>query len=260
MTRRLFSNDPPRIVFSRDFRVVVHGDLLPGRIAKVLYDAARLPSDRALERGSKAGTVKAFYKFVEQGPVHEIDLQKEIGATQTKMSHDTAEGTILVCRIAIPQGVDHVTLWFRKTDPSGAQSWDSDYGKNYIFRFMIEDFDIDSVEVAPDPAKPMAWFRVQATAAPDISDLGVFYQVMNQPAGPHLRAPHPQEFLALLPESPPDVSGKRKWSGAAPVPQNAVIKLTFSYHAWGNVHTDTNSGHGYLTWPGARKDPQAGVL
>jgi hypothetical protein len=172
------------------------------------------------------------------------------------MSNDTAEGNIMCCRIDIPSGVDHLTLWFLGTYATGAQQWDSDFGKNYIFRFMVEDFDVDKAEVVPDAAKPLAWFRVEATAAPDVTDIGVDYQVVNQAAA--FQSPH--EFLALSPSGPPDAEGNRKWSGAAPVPRNAVIQLSFRYQAWGNEHFDTNSGHGYTTWSGARSDPQAGVL
>ena len=260
MTRRLFSNDPARIVFTKDFRVVVRGDLQPGRRAKVLYDAARLPLERSEDNGAKAWTIKAFYKFVEQGPVHEIDLQTETGALQTKMSNDTAEGTIMVCHIDIPPGVDHITLWFLNTGKSGAEYWDSDSGKNYIFRFIVDDFDVDLVEVVADSAKPMAWFRVDVSAAPEVTNMGVVYRVVNQPAGGPTHESLPHEYLALAPAGPPDSPGRRKWSGSAPVPQNAVIKLSFRYEAWGNVHTDTNSGHGYTTWPGAKPDHQAGVL
>lgn len=260
MTRRLFSNDPARIVFSKDFRVVVRGDLRPGRTAKILYDAARLPFERSEEDGAKALAIKAFYKFVEQGPVHEIDLQTGSGAMQTKMSNDTAEGTIMVCHIDIPPDVDHITLWFLNTGKSGARYWDSNFGKNYIFRFMVDDFDVDLVEVVPDPVKPTAWFRVDATAAPDVTDIVVEYRVVNQPAESPAQQSNPHEALALAPAGPPDASGKRKWSGAAPVPANAVVKFSFIYSAWGNLHTDTNSSHGYTTWPGAVRDPQAGVL
>lgn len=252
MTRRLFSNDPPRIIFTKDFRVIVHGDLGPGRTAKVLYDSSRLP-----EEGT---TTKCFYKFVEAGPVHEVDLWTESGAIQTKMSLDTAEGNIMVCNIDIPQGVDHVTLWFLRTDRSGAQSWDSQFGKNYIFRFMVGDFDVDLVEVNPDPAKPVAWFHVEVTAGPDVTDISVVYRVVNEPPGAHAHEEHPHEVLALAPAGPPDASGKRRWSGSAPVPQNAVIRYSFLYTAWGNIHTDTNSGYGYVTWLGAKRDIQAGVL
>ncbi len=260
MTRRLFSNDPARIIFTKDFRVVVRGDLQAGRPAKILYDAARLPSERSEENGAKAWTIKAFYKFIEQGPVHEIDLQEGLGTMQTKMSNDTGEGTIMSCHITIPPGVDHVTLWFLNTGKSGAEYWDSNFGRNYIFRFMVDDFQVDSVEVVADPAKPLAWFRIETTAAPDVTGIEVEYRVVNQPAGVPVRELNPPRSLTLTPVGSPDGSGKRKWSGSAPVPQNAVIKFSFQYTAWGNVHYDTNSGQDYTTWPGAKRDPQAGVL
>ena len=253
MTRRLFSNEPPRIIFTRDFRVVVRGDLHAGMTAKTLYDASRLPAGASDDDNLN---VTAFYKFVEQGPVHQVDLQTGLGAIQTKMSNDTAEGNIMVCSIDIPAGVDHLTLWFLGTYASGARYWDSNFGKNFFFRFMVEDFDVDRCEVLPDATKPIAWFQVDLTTAPDVTDIGIDYQVVNQPAG--WQSPH--EFLALSASGESDTSGNRKWSGSAPVPRNAVIKLAFRYHAWGNEHFDTNSGHGYTTWPGARSDPQAGVL
>jgi hypothetical protein len=255
MSRRLFPNDPPWIAFKKDFRHLVHGDLAPGRKVKILYDAARLPAERSEENGAKAWTIKAFYKFVEQGPVHQVDLWTESGAIQTKMSNDTAEGAIMVCRIDIPPDVDHVTLWFLNTGKSGAEYWDSNSGRNYIFRFVVQDFDVDTVQVIPDPGKPQAWFRVELTASPDISSVGVSYRIAN--ASPPADA---REYLALTPAGPPSPSGKQKWSGSAPVPENAVVKFSFQYSAWGNDHEDTNGGNDYVTWPGAAYDPQTGVL
>lgn len=252
MTRRLFFNDPPRIVFKRDFSVLVRGDLHAGVSATVLYDVSRmLPGS-----SDNDPKVTAFYKFVEQGPVHQVDLETGMGTIQTKMSNDTGEGNVIQCHIDIPSGVDHVTIWFRGRYASGAEQWDSNFGRNFIFRFMVEDFHVDKAEVVRDATKPIAWFRMDVTAAAEVTDIGVDYQVVNQSEGFQSR----HEFLALSPAGIPDAEGGRKWSGSAPVPQNAVIKLTFRYHAWGNEHWDTNTGHGYTTWPGAERDPGAGVL
>jgi hypothetical protein len=179
----------------------------------------------------------------------------ETGAIQTKMSNDTGEGTILVCRIEVPQYTDHLSIWFLNTGKSGAQYWDSNFGKNYIFRFVVEDLENEHVEIVHDPNGPLSWFNVEVTASPDVSDLAVLYRIMNDPA-----ASQEDKRLPLTPEGPPDGAGKRKWKGSAPVPEKAVVRFTFAYNAYGNPHTDTNSGKGYLTWRGAERDTQAGVL
>jgi hypothetical protein len=255
MLRRLFPKDPPWIAFRKKSEPLVHGDLVPGRKVKILYDSARLPEERSVENGAKAWTIKAFYKFVEQGSVYQVDLWTESGAIQSKMSNDTAEGTIMVCSIQIPPDVDHVSLWFLNAGKSGAEYWDSNFGKNYIFRFVVADLDVESVKVVQVPGTHQSQFEVDLTAAPDVSQVGVSYWITN--ASPPAAAP---SYLALSPTGPPDTSGHLKWSGAVAVPQNAVVKFSFVYSAWGNQHEDTNGGHRYLSWPGAVYDRAAGVL
>lgn len=255
MHRRLFPNDKPWIAFKKNLQQLVHGDLMPGRKVKILYDAQRLPAERSTENGLKAWTIKAFYKFVEAGPVYEADLRTESGAIQSKMSNDTAEGTIMVCSIQIPEGVDHVSVWFLNTGKSGAEYWDSNFGRNYIFRFAVADFEVESVKVVPVAENSHAQFEVEVKAVPDVSGIGVSYWVANAsvPAGE-------ASWFALSPAGAPDDSGWQKWSGSLAVPENAVVRFTFRYSAWENEHVDTNGNRGYLTWPGAVPDAQAGVL
>jgi hypothetical protein len=255
MNRRLFPNDPPWIAFKKNFQQLVHGDLVPGTKVKILYDSDRVPAERSMEDGHKAWTIRAFYKFVEAGPVHQVDLWTESGAMQSKMSNDTAEGTIMVCSIYIPEGADHMSIWFLNTGKSGAEFWDSNFGRNYIFRFVVEDFQVESVKVVPVPEKSLAQFEVELKVASDVSSIGVSYWIAN--ASVPAAAP---SYLALRQMGPPDESGRQKWSGSVPVPQKAVVRFTFQYSAWGNEHVDNNSDHGYLTWPGAVRDLQAGVL
>lgn len=254
MDRRMFSQDPPRILFLRNFEHRVHGDLVPGSTTTIQYDADRLPAERSTDNGAKAWTIKAYFKFIEQGAVYSIDMWTESGAIQTKMSNDTAEGSIMVCRIDIPQGVDHITLWFQNTGKSGAEYWDSNNGANYLFRFVAEDFHVDSVKVLSDPAKPLGWFNIDLTAVADVSAISVIYRVANDPAQ------STGVTLALTAAPTPEPSGSRKWSGSAPVPPDAVVKFTFIYSAWGQEHTDTNNGNEYITWKGAKPERLAGVL
>jgi hypothetical protein len=251
----MFSHDPPRITFTKDFQQLVHGDLLPGRTVTLLYDAERLPNERSLDQGQKAWTIKAFYKFFERGEVRATDLWSETGVVLTKLSNEPGEGTMMTCGITLPEDADHLTVWFLNTGKSGAQFWDSNFGRNYIFRFVVEDLDIESVAVVRDAKGPLSWFKIEVAALAEVSDLAVLYRIMNDPS-----AGREDKRLELTSIGTPDSAGRLKWSASTPVPENAAVRFTFAYNAYGNPHADTNSGKGYLTWAGAKKDLAAGVL
>ena len=251
----MFPNDPPQIVFTKDFQHHVHGDLLPGRTVTIVYDAERLPQERSEEQGRKAWTIKAFYKFLEQGEVRALDLWSETGTILTKESNEPGEGTMMLGRVDLPKDADHFTVWFLNTGKSGAEFWDTNFGRNYVFRFVVDDLTIESVAVVKDPNRPLSWFRVAISASPEISDLAVLYRIMNGPS-----PDKEDQSLPLIPAGPPDSGGSRKWTGTTPVPETAVVRFTFTYNAYGNPHSDTNSGKGYLTWFGAQRDTEAGVL
>jgi hypothetical protein len=253
MTRRMFPNDPPRITFTKDFGVHVHGDLKPGRTVTLLYDAERLPHERSTHNGQKDWTIQACYKFEEQGRVRAMDLWSETGTILHKVSNEIGEGTMMTGRIDLPDDADHLTLWFLNTGGSGAIYWDSNYGRNYIFRFIVEDLHVESVEVVSDGKAPFSRFKIEMMALPEVTDLTVEYRIMND------RALQVDQKLPLVP-GPLNDKGERPWSGQAAVPENAVVRFTLFYNAYDYSHTDTNSGNGYLTWTGATRNIEAGVL
>jgi hypothetical protein len=251
----MFRNDPPRITFTKDFRQLVHGDLQPGKTVTIIYDAERLPKERSEEHGQKAWTIRVLYKFSEQGEVRSADLWSETGTVLSKITDEPGEGTMMICRIDMPPDADHLTLWFLNTGKSRDCYWDSNFGKNYIFRFVADDLHVESVGVVPDAGGVFGWFEIEVIALPEVADLAVIYRIMNDPAGAHK-----EERLALTPIASLDARGERKWSGRTSVPESAVVRFTFGYHAFGNPHSDSNSGKGYLTWPGAVRNLEAGVL
>lgn len=250
----MFSHDAPRIVFTKDFRQLVHGTLQPGAAVRIVYDAERLPEERSEQQGQKAWTIQAFYKFTEQGEVHTVDLWSETGVVLTKTTNEPGEGTMVVSDIDLPSDADHLTLWFLNTGKSGAQYWDSNFGRNYIFRFVADDLHIESVSVARDQKGPLSWFQIEMQALPEVSDLEVVYQIMNHPE--EARREH---RMGLTPGAS-IIKGERAWTGRTAVPEDAVVRFTLAYTAYGNPHQDTNSGKGYLSWQGAKKNLEAGVL
>jgi hypothetical protein len=253
--RRMFAGDPPRITFTKDFRQLVHGDLRPGSVVTLVYDADRLPDERSEVEGRKAWTIRAYYQFSEQGQIGTIDLWSETGEVLTKRSTEVGEGTMMTGRITIPADAESLTIWFVNTGSSGAEYWDSHFGQNYQFRFVVEDLEIDSVAMTRDPKGEAAQFQISVTAESEVSELAATYRVMNHdaPTAPLHRLP-----LAPLEQRTP--ADKRQWQGSAPVPPDAAVRFTLSYRIDGEIHTDTNSGYGYLTWPGAERNVEAGVL
>lgn len=255
MARRLFRDDRPTITFTRDFRQLVHGNLEPGKSVMIVYDAERLPNERSVDNGQKGWAIRALYKFTEQGEVHATDLWSETGEILTKVGYEPGEGTMMICSIDLPADADHLTLWFLNTGKSGAQFWDSNFGRNYIFRFVANDFHVTSVRVVRDTTKPISWFELQIVARPEIYDLIALYRIMNDPAQANT-----EQHLALTPSSSLNSEGLRPWSGRSTVPEKAVVQFIITYNAFGNAHSDTNSGKGYLTWPGAVRNIEAAVL
>jgi hypothetical protein len=254
--RRMFPKDPPSITFTKNHHQLVHGDLLPGREAAIVYDAERLPHERSQDHGKKAWTIRCFYRFVENGTVSSIDLWSETGKILHKISNEPGEGTMMLGRISIPDDADHLTVWFLNTGKSGAEYWDSNFGRNYIFRFVLEDIDITDVGVKHDPKKPISNFHVEVDTSAEVDDITVLYRIMNAPHGP-------KDQDIPLPLDMTGTSGstrKRRWSGTTPVPEGAVVRFTVAYNSYGNPHADTNSGKGYLTWEGAQANVEAGVI
>lgn len=255
-THRMFPHDPPKITFTKDYRQLVHGNLQPGRPVTIVYDAERLPNERSQANGRKAWTIRCFHKFLEQGQVSSIDMWSETGEIQTKITDEVGEGTMMLCRIEVPHDADHLTLWFLNTGTSGAEYWDSNFGRNYIFRFVVEDLEIVSVGVERSSTTRKERFQIEVQASSAVEDVAVLYRIMNDPAAPKDK----DMRLELKTDLPISVSEKRKWSGSAPVPADAVVRFTVTYLSYGNAHADTNSGKGYLTWAGAQRNREAGVL
>jgi hypothetical protein len=249
----MFAEDPARILFTKDFRILTHGDLLPGRSVRIVYDAERLPRERSMDHGRKAWTIRAHYEFADRGTVGSEDLESPSGVILHKRDTEPGEGTMMVADITIDPAAEYLSLWFLNTGRSGAEYWDSNFGRNYRFRFVVQDLHIDLVRVAPVPGTPQSTFHIDVSTRPDVSDLEVVYRVMNE------GTMHPQE--RRLPLSPRGLqAGTRRWTAETPVLEGAVIKFSLFYTAGGIPYHDTNSGKEYVTWAGSKPDREAGVL
>jgi Family of unknown function (DUF6209) len=250
MTRRMFPNDPVRITFTKDFQQLSHGDLLPGRTVTLVYDAERLPNER-----SEGWVIRAYYRFADQGAVEPVQLWSETGVILSKRDEQPGQGTMLIGTIDVAPAADYLAVWFLNTGKSGAQYWDSNFGRNYYFRFVVQDLHIDLVRVAPVPNVPLSTFHIDVAARPDVSEVSVPYRVMNDRSGRR-----EERRLQLTPTESSQSAGKRMWSATTNVPADAVIQFSLAYTAAGIACHDTNSGKQYVTWTGSVPNREAGVL
>lgn len=133
-----------QLVFSRDFQQTASGELKPGSEITILFDAARLPIERSLnEKGKPVWTISAFFQALPAGSVSRIDLAPE------KKKTKAAEETVLKGLFTIPEGCAEASIWFLNTGKTGAEYYDSDFGKNYRFPVLPELVETPGVDSAP---------------------------------------------------------------------------------------------------------------
>lgn len=251
--RRMFAADPPRIVFTKDFLQRGHGDLLPGRTVTLVYDAERLPQERPVD-GGHALAIDAMYRTSAGGAIATLRLWSQTGRTLSKTGVEPGEGTMVIGRIELPEDAQFLEVWFVNKGASGAEYWDSNFGRNYLFRFVADELHVTRAEVTHEAGEPLGRLEVDIAAVADIDAIYVAYHIANAPA-----ASRRHEVLALARTG--TTSGElQDWSGAVAVSEDAVVRLTFRYAVDGSEHTDTNSGRGYVIWPGSTRNPEFGVL
>jgi len=219
MIHRALEGKPALITFTMDFHQVVQGDLQPGKKFLIDYDAERLPNERSTYQGKPAWSITAYVKFSETGQPHPYVLKSLTGPVRPKITNESGSGTIMKASVPVPVNASEVILWFVNTGRSGAVYYDSDYGRNYWFRFVQNDIRVISDQIVSDPETPYSGFGVQVSAAPALTGVSVHYRVhrkcMNTRHGGRVRLlSKGQDLLLRITDSDP---GSEGIASAAPV-------------------------------------------
>jgi hypothetical protein len=235
MIRRAFEDKGAQITFTKDFHETVMGDLLPGKDFIIYYDADRLPQERSTYNGLPAWSIVAYVKFSPSDQPKSFPLESETGIVTTKRTPLPEGGTMMKTQVRVPANAQEVILWFVNSGRSGAVYYDSDYGRNYTFRFVSRDIRVLSATVVSDPQTPYSGFGVEVSAAPEISQVSVHFTVLNNPV--------PFSGTVALQKTGSD----NIWSASGiGVPYRAVIRFEILYVVDGSTYTDDNHGQGYL--------------
>ncbi|MGD0044503.1 MAG: DUF6209 family protein [Isosphaeraceae bacterium] len=244
MIHRALEGKPALITFAMSFRHVAVGDLQPGKDFSIYYDAERLPNERSTHQGKPAWSITAYVKFSETDQPHPYVLESRTGRVRRKITDRSGCGTIMEAHVPVPLNASEVILWFVNTGRSGAVYYDSDYGRNYWFRFVQNDIRVLSDELVSNPEMPYSGFGVQVSAAPALTGVSVHYRVLNMPK-------NPMEATVPLQMTGPSAGGNLNlWSIAkVVVPYRSVISFDILYSTEGRTFIDDNHGRGYLATP-----------
>jgi hypothetical protein len=248
---------PADITFTLDFHEIVTGDLLPGTRFWIRYDPLRIvPPEDDYHFGDPGRPILAHIQFHLRGPTTTLPLESRVGVYQApQIDVDiTGQGTMLHAWSEVPKDAQEVVIWFSYVDRSGITHWDSEYGDNYVFRFLTRDLAILDAVVMSDPQTPYSNFGVRVAAVPAISKITVRFRTLNDPSKSSSRSE-----VELQRTSETDDHGIAIWSNSTtPVPYHAVIAFDLVYIVDGRSFTNDNQGR-YFIATGPPEVPVAGA-
>jgi hypothetical protein len=181
-------------------------------------------------------SIIAFWQFAPDGAVESRPLSMPAGPPPVRYSDDPVEATLMRTSIDIPDDAEELIMWFLNTGRSGMQYWDSDYGRNFVFRFTSIDIQGEEANVTSDPATPYSGFNVSVSALPVIAGVSVKFDVVSNPPD--------QPFGGTVPLTTGTLAnGRRQWSAhGIAVPYEARVRFSFLYTVEGRTFVDDNDG------------------
>ena len=230
---RRYIGQAPQVSFTSDFHELLEGDLRPGVTLKLRYDPDRLSPPPGYAFADPSWPVFAHAQFLENGVI----AARALTANPTTVPDRDAmgQGSMLTGTVEVPTDAQFVELWFCGDMPDGIH-WDSDYGKNFWFRFPYADLEVTAAVVQRATS---AQFRVEVTSISDVQRVTVRYYDMAGGANPVRR----EESLARGSLTP---AGRRLWGYEKPVAASALIRFKLYYWILDRRFKDDNSGYYYV--------------
>lgn len=217
----------PKIIFTRDWNHVLIGELMPGRVLSIAYDAARLPEIRDTYQGLPAWGLTAFAQFhPPDGPVTALGLEP-------------GQGGMFGRTLQIPEDAEEVVLWFANSGRSGRVCYDSQYSQNYRFRFPRRDVRVVTAQLSGEGDDEYGGLTVAIETPAAVSNVGLEYSI---PSG---AGPYPPQGCICL-EVTGEEDGRKRWSiSEYMVPAREGVEFAVYYQIGGHRFRDDNGGRGY---------------
>lgn len=230
MDRPTSRSNAVQLVFTRDFHELTRGHLERGCPCTLSYDPARIvPPGDDYVFGDPSRPITAFVRFRADGPVTPIPLVSWAGTLEHAPTTVTGQGPMLKGEFRVPEDAEWIQVWFTFVDRSGQTQYDSEFGRNYTFRFLHEELQVERATVEGEPDRPLALFRCRVLAAAGIQELTVRYRIVNGPS------PAEELWAALQWTGQTDPEGCVYWElPPTPVPCGAVLAFDLHYLLDGN--------------------------
>ncbi len=238
------------MIFTRNFREEIRGAFRAGSTALIRFDPFRVvPPHDDYKFGDPARPVEAHLRYKENAPFQATRLVSWVGEPDHIPQMAVIRAPKLLGDADIPADADWVEVYFTYQDAGGRIYYDSNWGKNYRFRFyQIEIHVIDSTIVV-QPSRPLNEFLATVAAAPVVDRLIARYRILNSPT------PLAETAVDLVRTEKLDEHGHVIWTTqGVQVPNQAVVVYDLIYYAEGRPFRDDNQGRYFVAaLPDVRK-------
>jgi uncharacterized protein DUF6209 len=237
MIKRALAGQLAELMFTKNYREFLRGDLIPGRKVRINFDAERLPQVFEVP----GATLECHVRFQEQAPPLVVPLESHTGILTRKSGVEPGAGSMVCALVQIPESAERFELWFTASFGGKVLGWDSEHGKNFSFPFVSRDVRISDASVEPLAGTDHDRFNVLVESASGVSGLALDYRVTN-------RVPvAPSTTRVALVEDGPAEDGWQRWSAPLiQVPHGAIVAFSVSYTRAGVTYFDDNHHRGYL--------------
>ncbi|MET0793294.1 MAG: DUF6209 family protein [Polyangiaceae bacterium] len=237
MIKRALAGQLAELMFTKNYREFLRGDLVPGRKVRINFDAERLPQVFDVPGAS----LEAHVRFQEQALPVVIPLESHTGILTRKSGVEPGAGSMVCALVQVPANAERFELWFSASFGGKVLGWDSDNGKNFSFPFVSRDVRISEATVEPLAGTDRDRFSVVVESASGVSGLALDYRVTNRVPV----APSTTRVALLQAGTAPD--GWQRWSAPLiEVPHGAIVAFSVSYTRDGTSYFDDNHHRGYL--------------
>jgi hypothetical protein len=241
MRQRLHAGKPAEITFTCDFHELVSGDLRPGGPLLLRYDPNRIvPAGEPYRFGDPERPVMAHVQFRECDPPTDVRLRSPVGIVPHPDVDLTGQGSMLSGQVMLPEGAEHLTVWFSYTTASRAIRYDSDYGANYRFGFPCREIDLVRATVTRQPDQAGDRFDLAVSTTPAVEHATIQFSVVGDAAC--------AKHEALLQRVTQFAAQERRtlWATAIDLPHGATARFKVCYWIGGRRLVDDNTGAFYL--------------
>ncbi|HEX8823426.1 MAG TPA: DUF6209 family protein [Archangium sp.] len=224
------------IYFTHIWTQRIEGELKPGSKLSIYYDPHRMPLAPNYLFGTPDQPITVHVKFSENGPVHDKVLWSPAGILRHVDKDPTGYGSMLFQDFVIPADAEELVVWFDYRSSDGQVHYDSDYGRNFRFRFLTRD-----VRVHPVPSSENGSARqLRLAVNPRATHVSVRYRVLEKGVPSHVRE------APLTDTGARDSEGHRIWLLPNSVlPSGAPVFFDLAYHLNGHTYVDDNSGRSF---------------